>query len=129
MAHRRWSDLMNTPDPKSSQSTSRQGVLLAIAVCLIFHLLMDSGYSAFIWGHLRELDAFAAIALFAETLSVAYVLSRTPLLPAMAEPLGGIVRAVRLAVVAFGFVFGVGIAVTLVIIVVGSILGTPWRSV
>lgn len=108
--------------------SSRQGVLLAIAICLMFYLLMFTRYSQFIRRHFESFEAFPAVAIFIETLSVVCILSRTPLLSTTSNRSPGIERAVGLSVLSFAVVFGVMMAVAIIMMVVSAILGLPFRD-
>jgi hypothetical protein len=119
---------MSTTKPILPVLTLRRGVLLAIAVCLLFHFLLFSGYLDSVWRHFSSGDVVFAVGLLAETLVVFCILYRTPLLLQKPGRLAAASRVVGLVVLAHCFVLAVMMAVAILWFVACAVLGLPARN-
>jgi len=106
----------------------RRGILLAIAVCLLFHFLLFSGCLDFVWQHFNS-NVFFVVGVLVETLIVFCILYRTPLLSEASGRGAGIGRVILLVVLAYCFVFGVMMTVAILWFIACAIFGIPGRDV
>jgi hypothetical protein len=118
---------MSTTQTVTSSLTLRRGILFSITVCLVFHVLLFSGYFDHIWQPVVSGEVFAVAAFSLEILSVFCILYRTPLLRTITGPLPGAGRVLGLLFIAACLVFGVMMGVMVVWVALCSLFGVPAR--
>src|SRR5437868_3057533 len=89
---------MSTRATVSPVLTLRRGLLLVIAVCLLFHFVLFSGYFDLIWQRFVSGEVFFVVGVLVETLCVFCILYRTPMLRQTTGRLAGVGRVVGLVV-------------------------------
>ena len=119
---------MNATKALSPASEVRRGVLLAIAVCLVFHWIMFSGYLDFIWPRFVPGDLLFTGSIMAETVIIFCIFYRTPLFAQKAGLLARVGRVAKLVVVAHCLIWGVMVAVMILWFVACALLGVPPRN-
>ena len=115
--------------PAVRRTAVRRGVLLAIAVCLLFHFLLFSGYLDFVERRFNSGEIFFVISVSIQTVFVFCILYRTPVFAQKPGRGAGVGRVAGLVVLAHGFVFGVMLAVAIFWFLVCAILGIPPRDI